>query len=68
MGLATHIAAKSGIPLPLGEAAESIYSHVLQQQPDLARKDFSSVYRYLQTAAQEGKQVNLGGSTGTVSL
>jgi len=58
MGLATSIADKFGSPLPLGEAAESIYSDVLKQQPMLARKDFSSVYQYLRIAAQEGRKVH----------
>jgi 3-hydroxyisobutyrate dehydrogenase len=60
MGLATDIASASGSPLPLGEAAECIYEEVLKRQPELARKDFSSVYQYLHQAAQEGKKVHLG--------
>ena len=60
MGLATDIASVSGSPLPLGEAAQSIYEEVLKRQPELALKDFSSVYRYLHEAAQEGKKVHLG--------
>jgi 3-hydroxyisobutyrate dehydrogenase len=59
MGLATHVANMSGSPVPLGEAAERIYEDVLKRQPELARKDFSSVYQYL--AAQDGKKVHLGG-------
>ena len=53
MGLASELANKFGSPLPLGEAAEAIYAKVTQETPDLARKDFSSVYRYFQTAAME---------------
>ncbi|TFK42766.1 3-hydroxyisobutyrate dehydrogenase [Crucibulum laeve] len=51
MGLATGIAHKTESPLPLGELAEKIYSQVIQKQPELARKDFSSVYRYLKDTA-----------------
>jgi 3-hydroxyisobutyrate dehydrogenase len=58
MGLATDIADKFGSPLPLGKTAENIYADVLKQQPAFARKDFSSVYRYLRFAAQEGKKVH----------
>jgi 3-hydroxyisobutyrate dehydrogenase len=60
MGLATTIADKFGSPLPLGEAAKSIYASALKQQPALCRKDFSSVYQYLRDAAQEGKKVPMG--------
>jgi len=60
MGLATDIASISGSPLPLGEAAGNIYGEVIRQQPELARKDFSSVYQYLSRVAQEGKQIHLG--------
>jgi 3-hydroxyisobutyrate dehydrogenase len=59
MGLATGVANQSGSPLPLGEAAENIYAQAIKQQPVLARKDFSAVYRFLQTAAEEGKKVKL---------
>jgi 3-hydroxyisobutyrate dehydrogenase len=47
MGLATHVAETSGIPLPLGRAAENIYAQVLKQHPELEKKDFSSVYLWL---------------------
>lgn len=59
MGLATDIAHVSCIPLPLGETAESVYAQVIHEQPALSRKDFSSVYRYLESAAQDGKRVTL---------
>lgn len=59
MGLATNIANEAGSPLPLGEAAENIYAQVIKQQPAFARKDFSSIYRFLQIAAEEGKKVKL---------
>jgi 3-hydroxyisobutyrate dehydrogenase len=48
MGLATDVAQQRQSPLPLGEAAKEIYTRVVQQRPELAGKDFSSVYRYLQ--------------------
>lgn len=60
MGLATEIASTSGTPLPLGEAAASIYEEVLKRQPELAKKDFSSVYVYLDRIAEEGKKIHLG--------
>lgn len=51
MGLATEIGDALGSPLPLGEAAEGIYADVIEQEPELARRDFSSVYQYLRLAA-----------------
>ncbi|TCD65419.1 hypothetical protein EIP91_002718 [Steccherinum ochraceum] len=51
MGLATEIGDTFGSPLPLGEAAEKIYADVIEQEPELARKDFSSVYQYLRLAS-----------------
>jgi len=59
MGLATDIGSSTGSPLPLAEAAEVIYSDVVQDHADLARKDFSSVYQYLERAAEAGKQVRV---------
>jgi 3-hydroxyisobutyrate dehydrogenase len=58
MGLASHLANDFGSPLPLGAAAEAIYAKVTQETPDLARKDFSSVYRYFQTAAMDGRKAS----------
>jgi len=55
MGLATEIANQAGSPLPLGEAAESIYAQVIKEQPGLARKDFSSVYRFLEMKGRKVK-------------
>lgn len=49
MGLATQVAATTGTPLPLGQAAEAMYARVIEEQPELARKDFSSVYQYLKS-------------------
>ena len=36
--------------MPMGQAAEKIYAEVVSEDPELADKDFSSVYRYLRTA------------------
>jgi 3-hydroxyisobutyrate dehydrogenase len=58
MGLATDVATRSGTPLPLGEAAQELYERVIREQPELSRKDFSSVYRFLRDAAQSGKKVS----------
>jgi len=52
MGLASNVAQKQRSPLPLGEAAQEIYSQVVRQQPELSTKDFSSVYRFLKNSAQ----------------
>ncbi|KDQ60615.1 hypothetical protein JAAARDRAFT_151144 [Jaapia argillacea MUCL 33604] len=60
MGLATDVGKSSGSPLPLGEAAETIYKHILEKEPELSRKDFSSVYRYLRKVAEGGKSLRLG--------
>ncbi|TFK54810.1 hypothetical protein OE88DRAFT_1805234 [Heliocybe sulcata] len=59
MGLAANIAKATGVPLPLGEAAEKLYAHVIAEDPQLIRKDFSSVYRYLARCAEEGKSVRI---------
>ncbi|TFK25042.1 3-hydroxyisobutyrate dehydrogenase, partial [Coprinopsis marcescibilis] len=47
MGLATDIAEKAKSSLPLGHAARDIYSKVVLEDPELAKKDFSSVYKFL---------------------
>ncbi|KAF8969876.1 3-hydroxyisobutyrate dehydrogenase [Flammula alnicola] len=47
MGLASDVAQHRRSPLPLGEAAKAIYTKIVQERPELANKDFSSVYRYL---------------------
>ncbi|KZT03517.1 3-hydroxyisobutyrate dehydrogenase [Laetiporus sulphureus 93-53] len=47
MGLAKNIAMSIKSPLPLASAAEEIYADVIEDDPELANKDFSSVYRYL---------------------
>lgn len=59
MGLATQIGVSTGTPLPLANAAEHIYAGVVQHHKDLATKDFSSVYKYLERAAEEGKKVTV---------
>ncbi|CAL1704274.1 unnamed protein product [Somion occarium] len=63
MGLASEIADACGSPLPLGEAAENIYAEVVKKEPQLANKDFSSVYHYLRLAAdEESRKGRLGQS------
>lgn len=47
MKLATALAAKHNTGLPLGEAAERIYADALIDAPEYARKDFSSMFKYL---------------------
>nr|KAF8527046.1 3-hydroxyisobutyrate dehydrogenase [Gautieria morchelliformis] len=57
MGLATHMGSSVGSPLPLAKSAEHIYAGVIQRHKEFATKDFSSVYKYLEGAAQEGREV-----------
>jgi len=47
MGLATDVARQRQSPLPLGEAAKKLYAKVVEERPELSKKDFSSVYRFL---------------------
>lgn len=47
MGLASNVAQQKKSPLPLGEAAKEIYTKAIEQRPELASRDFSSVYRFL---------------------
>jgi 3-hydroxyisobutyrate dehydrogenase len=47
MGLASDIALKTNTALPLGNAAQKLYSDMIKAQPGLGRKDFSSVYQFL---------------------
>ncbi|KAI6019641.1 3-hydroxyisobutyrate dehydrogenase [Pisolithus orientalis] len=54
MRLATDIASARRSPLPLGQAARDLYARVLKVSPELARKDFSSVYRYLKDLSGDG--------------
>ena len=55
MGLASESAASVGIPLPTGAEAQRVYAEVISQSPELARKDFSSVYLYLEKLASKAK-------------
>ena len=48
MGLATDSASATDTPSLLGAAAQKIYEDAVKSDPALARKDFSSVYRYLE--------------------
>ena len=56
MRLALEIASASTSSVPLGKAAESVYRDMLKRQPELANKDFSSVYQYLQKAPEDGNK------------
>ncbi|KAI0080602.1 3-hydroxyisobutyrate dehydrogenase [Panus rudis PR-1116 ss-1] len=63
MGLASEIADACASPLPLGEAAEALYAEVVQQEPELANRDFSSVYQYLRLVGdREGRKGRPGQS------
>ncbi|KAI5983787.1 3-hydroxyisobutyrate dehydrogenase [Pisolithus albus] len=55
MLLATDIASTRSSPLPLGQAARDLYADVLKMSPELAKKDFSSVYRYLKDLGGDGR-------------
>lgn len=54
MGLATGVGKSLGSPLPLGSAAEGLYAEIVETEPELAGRDFSSVYKYLKS--RSGKQ------------
>lgn len=56
MGLATEIAKKNNSAMPLGEAAEALYEKAIQDEPELAAQDFSSIYKYLRTRSQGADQ------------
>ncbi|KAJ7470337.1 3-hydroxyisobutyrate dehydrogenase [Mycena latifolia] len=45
--LAMDIATQTGTRVPLGDTARRMYSLMITEHPDLALKDFSSVYRFL---------------------
>ncbi|KAL5490203.1 hypothetical protein ACEPAI_5036 [Sanghuangporus weigelae] len=49
VGLAKESAERMGVSLPLGAAAERVYEAATKDLPELTRKDFSSVYRYLES-------------------
>ena len=46
----------------MAEAAESIYADMVERHAELRGRDFSSVYRYLERAAEEGRKVHVGGA------
>lgn len=48
MGLATESGEMLKVPLPLGKKAEEVYAEMLKAKPELAIRDFSSVYKYLE--------------------
>jgi 3-hydroxyisobutyrate dehydrogenase len=52
MGLATALGRTYGSPLPMTEAAETIYRDAIEKEPGLSRKDFSSVYAFLAKQSQ----------------
>ena len=52
MGLATDVGKAFGVPLPMAEAAKKVYSGAVEQRPDLAQKDFSSVFLLLEEAVE----------------
>lgn len=52
MGLASDLARKTGTLLPLGDTARGVYSGMMEKQPELGRKDFSSVYRFLASTSE----------------
>ena len=48
MGLASDSADLAKSPLPMATMAKKVYEDVIESMPELARKDFSSVYKYLE--------------------
>ncbi|EAU88397.1 3-hydroxyisobutyrate dehydrogenase [Coprinopsis cinerea okayama7 len=48
MRLATDIAEKNQSALPLGVAARELYQKAIEEKPELAKKDFSSVFKFLE--------------------
>jgi len=65
MGLATEAGDLLACPLPMGEAAEKMYAEVIKAEPELANKDFSSVYKYLRVASDnESRKGRAGQSEG----
>ena len=55
MGLATDAGEMLSCPLPMGEAAQKMYAAVIQTSPELANKDFSSVYAHLRDFSKIGR-------------
>lgn len=39
--------------MPLGAAARGIYEEAVENAPELIRKDFSSVYQYLENMSEK---------------
>lgn len=66
MGLATEAGDMLSCPLPMGEAAEKMYAEVIQAEPDLANKDFSSVYKYLRLSADRESRKGRAGQSDDV--
>ncbi|KAI5124323.1 hypothetical protein M0805_008930 [Coniferiporia weirii] len=56
MGLALESASRVGSALPLGTAARNIYGEMMESDPELVRKDFSSVYRYLEKSPRPSER------------
>ena len=52
MGLATEAGEAHEVSLPLGRAASELYADAIAKEPELATRDFSSVYKYLQKQQQ----------------
>lgn len=52
MGLATEIASTVGSALPMGRVAEVLYAKAVEADPEIAKKDFSSIYSYLRELEQ----------------
>lgn len=48
LGLAIGSGDALDVPLPLGKKAEEVYAEMLKRRPELAIRDFSSVYKYLE--------------------
>jgi len=48
MGLATGSGKMLNVQLPLGEKGEEVYAEMVKTRPELANRDFSSVYKYLE--------------------
>ncbi|KAI0256492.1 NAD binding domain of 6-phosphogluconate dehydrogenase-domain-containing protein [Lactifluus subvellereus] len=60
LGLATNVSKASGSPVPLAEAAEKMYEDSVKRYPELSKRDFSSIYRYLEGAMKEGRRIRIG--------
>jgi 3-hydroxyisobutyrate dehydrogenase len=58
LGLATNVSKALGSPVPLAEAAEKVYEDSVRRYPELSKRDFSSIYRYLEGAMKEGRRID----------